>query len=133
MPVTAWVIDDSAVARQMSTYYLHEAGCVVVGEADNAFKGLGLFRQRRPKVVTLDRMMPRQFNVDSIELLRTMKREMREVAVIVVTVLQFDRTRANFLEEDVLAYVVKPLTQMSFEPARTRLRQIFPELADAQT
>ena len=131
MSVTALVIDDSAVARLMVTYYLHEAGCVVVAEGIDAFQGLGLFRQFRPDVVTLDLMMPRRFDVDSMALLRTMKREMPEVAVIVASVIRSDTRREEFVQEGVLAYVVKPLTQASFEPARTGLRQVFPELANA--
>jgi DNA-binding NarL/FixJ family response regulator len=94
-------------------------------------RGLELFRQLRPNIVTLDLMMPSQFNVDSMFLVQTMKREMPKVAVIVVSVIPFEKTRNDFLEEGVLAYVIKPLTPLSFEPVRTKLIEAFPELADA--
>jgi two-component system, chemotaxis family, chemotaxis protein CheY len=133
MSVNALVVDDSAAARQITSYYLRAAGCVVVAQATDALKGLDLFRQHRPNLVTLDLMMPRHFNVDSMVLLRTMKREMPEVAVIVVSVIPFEKTRKDFLQEGVLAYVLKPLTDRSFEPVRTKLMQTFPELATAHS
>jgi two-component system, chemotaxis family, chemotaxis protein CheY len=133
MSITALVVDDSPAARQIISYYLRAAGCMIVAEAGNALKGLELFRQLCPNVVTLDLMMPKQFNVDSMVLLRTMKLEMPKVAVIVVSVIPFEKTRKDFLEEGVLAYVVKPLTHLSFEPVRTKLIEAFPELADAHT
>jgi two-component system, chemotaxis family, chemotaxis protein CheY len=133
MSVNALVVDDSAAARQITSYYLSAAGCVVVAQATDALKGLDLFRQHRPNLVTLDLMMPRHFNVDSMVLLHTMKREMPELAVIVVSVIPFEKTRKDFLQEGVLAYVVKPLTDRSFEPVRTKLMQTFPELAAAHS
>lgn len=133
MSVTALVVDDSPTARHVISYYLSAAGCTVVAKAANALRGLELFRQHRPDVVTLDLMMPRQFNVDSAVLLRAMKREMPKVAVIVVSVIPFEKTRKDFLKEGVLAYVVKPLTHLSFKPVQAKLIEAFPELAHAHT
>jgi len=132
MSVTALIVDDSATARQIISYHLREAGCTIIGEAANATTALKLFRERKPAVVTLDLMMPRILNVDSMALLRTMKREMPEVAVIVVSVIPFEKTRNDFLEQGVLAYVRKPVNDSTFEPVRIKLRQVFPELAAAQ-
>jgi two-component system chemotaxis response regulator CheY len=128
MPITALVVDDSPTARQIICYYLRAAGCVAVGEASNALRGLELFRQLRPDVVTLDLMMPRHFGLDSMALLRTMKEEIPKLAVLVVSVIPFEKIRRDYLQEGVLAYVVKPLTEASFETARIRLMQTFPEL-----
>jgi response regulator of citrate/malate metabolism len=75
-------------------------------------------------------MMPRLFNVDSMGFLRAMKGEMPKVAVIVVSVIPFEKTRKDFLEEGVLTYVIKPLTPPSFEPVQTKLIAAFPELGD---
>jgi CheY-like chemotaxis protein len=45
MSITALVVDDSAAASQIISYYLRAAGCVVVAEAAEALKGLERFRQ----------------------------------------------------------------------------------------
>ncbi len=131
MPVTALIVDDSAISRQLISHYLGEAGCTVVGEAHNALQGLRLFRRLRPRLVTLDLMMPKVFDVDSMAVLRAMKREMPEVAVVVISVVPFEKTQHEFLEHGVLAYVVKPLNDFSFAPVRQKLVQTFPELAAA--
>jgi len=131
MSVTALVVDDSAAARQITSYFLRAAGCTIAAEAKSALEGLELFRHHRPNVVTLDLLMPRHFNIDSMVLLRTMKRELPEVAVIVVSVIPFEKTRDEFLQHGVIAYVVKPLNDFSFQPVRRKLVQAFPELAAA--
>ncbi len=131
MAVAALIIDDSAAARKIIAYYLRKAGCTIVGEAENALRALELFRRLRPKVVTLDLMMPRIFGIDSAALLTTMKEEMPEVAVIVVSVVPFEKTRADFLARGVMEYVIKPLTDTNFTPVRNKLVDAFPELAAA--
>lgn len=131
MPVTALVVDDSAFSRQIIGRYMSDAGCTVVGEARNALQGLKLFRKLRPDVVTFDLMMPTVFDVDSTALLREIKRERPEVAVVVISMVPFGKTQHDFLEQGVLAYVVKPLNDFSFEPVRRKLSLTFPELAGA--
>ncbi len=131
MVVTALIVDDSDFSRQLIGHYLAEAGCMVVGEARNALQGLKLFRKLRPNVVTLDLMMPKVLDIDSMAVLRAMKREMPEVAVVVISVVPFEKTQHDFLEHGVLAYVVKPLNDFSFEPVRQKLMRTFPELAAA--
>jgi two-component system chemotaxis response regulator CheY len=132
MPVTALVIDDCAAARETIGYHLREQGCIVVAEAANALWGLKLFRQYRPDLVSLDARMPRRFNLDSMTLLRAMKREMPEVAVIVVSVVPSEQTRRDYLKEGVLDYLVKPVTTQAFDPVAMKLIETFPELAANQ-
>ncbi|HEY2106572.1 MAG TPA: response regulator [Candidatus Binataceae bacterium] len=132
MPVTALIVDDSATARHVIGHHLREAGCVIIGEAANATIALRLFRERKPAVITLDLMMPRVLNVDSMALLRTMKREMPEVAIIVVSMIPFVKTRNDFLDQGALAFIRKPVDDTNFEPVRIKLRQLFHELAPTQ-
>ncbi len=133
MSVTALIVDDSKAARQVIGHYLRAAGCTIAGEAASATDGLKLFRELKPNVVTLDLMMPRLFKIDSMALLRTMKREQPGVVVIIVSVLPFEQTRREFLKQGALAYVVKPVTDASFQSARRKLVESFPELGEAHS
>jgi two-component system chemotaxis response regulator CheY len=129
MSVRVLIVDDSQAAREIIAHFLRAAGCVIAAGAANTADALRLFRKLKPEVVTLDLIMPRVFNIDSMGLLRTMKRESPEIAVIVISAVPFEKTREDFLRHGVLSYIVKPLTDQSFEPARLKLRQLHPELA----
>jgi two-component system chemotaxis response regulator CheY len=124
--VPALVIDDSPIARRIIRYHLVKLGFRVVGEADNAAQGLQLFRELKPKLVMLDVMMPERGGVSSLDAFRTMKRETPDVVVVVVSAVPFVKTRDTFLNEGATAYVVKPLSQFSFEPVRQKLQRLFP-------
>jgi two-component system chemotaxis response regulator CheY len=132
MSVTAVVVDDSATARQLISYHLHKAGCAMVGEATNAADALKLLRDIKPDIVTVDLMMPNKDNLDSMALVQAIKKEMPAVAIIVVSVIPFDKVRQSFIEEGVFAYIVKPFNDYAVEFLRAKLRRAFPELAAAR-
>lgn len=132
MPVTTLIVDDSNLASQIIRYHLEKIGCSVVGVARNAAQGLRLFRELKPRLITLDLMMPKIESIDSMMMLRAVKKETPETVVIVVSVVPFQKTQNNFHHGGVLAYIVKPFNQYSFEPVRIKLLRAFPELASAQ-
>jgi two-component system chemotaxis response regulator CheY len=129
MPVTAVVVDDSAAARQVIGYQLRQAGCEIVGEAANAADALELTREFEPNIVTLDLMMPAKNGIDSLALVRAIKKESPNVAIIVVSVMLSEKIRHDFLEEGVFAYIVKPFNDYALNTIRMKLKRIFPELA----
>jgi response regulator of citrate/malate metabolism len=73
--------------------------------------------------------MPEHEGISSLEAFRAMKREVPEIAVVVVSAVPFEKTRETFLSEGAFAYVIKPFSQFSFEPVRQKLQRIFPVLA----
>lgn len=130
MAVTALIVDDSAFAREVIAYHLRETRCTVVGEANNAAEGLKLFRKLNPDIVTVDLLMPISENVDAATLIKTMKQERSRVAIIVVSTIPFEKTMQNFLDQGVMAYIVKPFTEYSFRNTQLKLSRAFPELAN---
>jgi two-component system chemotaxis response regulator CheY len=132
MAVTALVVDDSAAARQIIGYHLRQAGCTVVGEAANAADALAVFRQHRPNIVSLDLLMPVKQELDSLALVRAIKKEAPDTAIIVVSVIPSEKVRRDYLEEGVFAYVVKPFNDFALDNIRLKLRRTFPELAAAR-
>lgn len=131
--VTALIVDDSNLSAQVIRYHLRSIGCAIIGEARNASEGLRLFRELKPDIITLDLMMPKIGTIDSMTMLRTVKQESRETVVIVASVIPFERTQNDFLDEGVLAYVIKPFNQFSFEPVRRKLMRAFPHLSKTGT
>ena len=129
MSVTAAVVDDSAAARQIISYHLRQAGCTIVGEAANAADALKLLRELRPNIVSLDLMMPVKDDLDSLALVRAIKKEAPQTAVIVVSVIPSEKIRRDFIEEGVFAYIVKPFNDFALDTIRLKLRRAFPELA----
>jgi two-component system, chemotaxis family, chemotaxis protein CheY len=132
MAITALIVDDSTIAAEIIRYHLERAGCTVVGDARNAAEGLKMFRLLRPDVVTLDLMMPKVEGLDSMAALRAMKQEAPDIVVIVVSIVPFEKTRDDFINEGVFAYVVKPFNQFSFKPVLEKLHRAFPGLAHVQ-
>ena len=127
MSVPALIIDDSPFARKILRHHLTKLGFKVVGEAETAAQGLKLFRDLKPKLVTLDVMMPERDGIDSLAALRTMRKEAPDIAVVVVvSAVPFEKTRDTFLKEGAMAYVIKPFSQFSFEPVRQKLHRAFP-------
>ena len=128
MAIRALIVDDSPFARKIIRHHLVKCGCEVVAEAENGVQAVALFKQKRPEIVTLDVMMPEVDGIDSLTAFRLMRKENPQVAIVVVSVLPFEKTRETFMREGAVAYVVKPFTQFSFEPVRQKLLRIFPEI-----
>ncbi|GEM_PF-418238 len=127
--VETLIVDDSAFARRIIRLQLEHLGCKVVGEADNGAQALKLFSALKPRLVTLDLMMPAVERVDALTAFRTIKKEAPNTAILIVTAVPFEKTRETFTEEGALGYIVKPFTPASFDQVRIRLLRVFPELA----
>ncbi|HVA40529.1 MAG TPA: response regulator [Candidatus Binataceae bacterium] len=125
MTLSALIIDDSPFARKIIRHHLVKLGFRVVGEAETAAQGLKLFRELKPRLITLDVMMPEREGLSSLAAFRTIRSEAPETAVVVVSAIPFEKTRDTFLNEGATAYVIKPFSQFSFEPVRQKLQRIF--------
>lgn len=128
MSVTALVVDDSAAARQIIGYHLRQVGCTIVGEAANAADALKLSRELKPNILSLDLIMPVKDDLDSLALVRVIKKEAPDTAIIVVSVIPSEKIRRDFAEEGVFAYIVKPFNDFALDTIRLKLRRTFPEL-----
>jgi two-component system chemotaxis response regulator CheY len=123
--VTTLIIDDSADSRKWLRQRLESVGCVVVGEAESPVGGLERFEALRPRLVTLDIVMPEIDGMTAIELLRRIKREDPEIAVLVISGRP-TATAHDFLKLGAIAYLEKPF--IDFADAARLLRAYFPEL-----
>jgi two-component system chemotaxis response regulator CheY len=123
--VTTLIVDDSGDSRQWLRHKLEGIGCVIVGEAESAAEGLARFEALRPRLVTLDIMMPEIDGMTALELLRRIGREDHEAAVLVVSVRPLADSH-DFMKLGAIGYLEKPF--IDFAEAAKLLRAYFPEL-----
>jgi two-component system, chemotaxis family, chemotaxis protein CheY len=124
--VEVMIVDDSEDFRYLLRKRLESYGCVVVAEATNAREGLDLFRAKRPRLVTLDLMMPDAPEFVPHDLFRQIRLESPQTAIVIVSVQRANTNASIFLREGALAYWEKSF--LNFDDVRRRLSHIFPDL-----
>ncbi|HZY59891.1 MAG TPA: response regulator [Candidatus Binataceae bacterium] len=127
MPLKTLLVDDSPTVRKAIRYHLMAYGCQDFSEADNAGQALELLRKEHHDLVTFDLMMPTLGGTSSEQAFAQMRREFPETAIVIISSIPYDKVKSEYINGGALAYVVKPLTRFSFEPARQRLRRLFEE------
>ena len=127
MSIKTLLVDDSATVRQAIRYHLLAHGCTNFAEAENAAQALELLRKEHYDLVTLDLMMPTLGGVTSDALFQTIRQEFPRTAVLIISSIPYEKVRSEYLGGGALAYIVKPFTRFSFEPARNKLRRLFHE------
>lgn len=127
MPVKALLVDDSPTVRKAIRYQLMVYGCRDFSEAGNAAQALELLRKERHNLVTLDLMMPTHEGLTSEQLFEKIRQELPRTAILVISSIPHEKVQSEYAEGGAIAYIVKPFTRFSFEPARHKLRRIFDE------
>jgi DNA-binding NarL/FixJ family response regulator len=126
MAVEVMIVDDSENFRFLLRKRLESYGCEVVAEATNAREGLALFRAKRPRLVTLDLMMPDAPEFVSHDLFRQIRHESPQTAIVIVSVQRASINASMFLSEGALAYWEKSF--LNFDDVRRRLSHVFPDM-----
>lgn len=104
MAVRTLIVDDSPVARKVLRHRFENRGFEVVGEASTAAEGLELFRTLRPRLVTLDLVMPKVGEeIDSKALFRVIRKERPEVAIVCAKRAVRGLERAEYLHRGAIA------------------------------
>ena len=119
------VVDDDADSRAALAEALREGGYSVETAAD-AFKGMGKIPDFSPDLVLTDLKMP---GMDGLELLRKLRSNGNDTAVVLTTAFADVETAVMALKEGAADYLTKPLdlTELSVvvarEMERVRLRR----------
>lgn len=106
--LTAVVVDDAPLMRQMLKDILVRHHFDVVGEAGDGAAALEMVKAKQPQLVTLDITMP---VMDGLEALSRIKRDWPEVQVVMVSAFG---ERSNILEAIKLGasnFIVKPFDE----------------------
>ena len=110
MSKTVLVVDDTAFMRMTLKNMLEGNGYEVVGEAEDGAKGIDLYKQLKPSLVTMDITMP---NMDGITAIKEIMSFDPSAAIIVVSAMGQKSLVIEALNAGAKDFVVKP-----FQPDR---------------
>jgi len=105
VPVRLLIADDHALVRSGLRRLLErEPDFEIVGEAGNGREAVELCRSLEPNLVLMDVRMP---EMDGLQATRTIKRELPEIAVLMVTVYDNDDYMLEAIKAGAAGYVLK--------------------------
>lgn len=102
-------IDDEPVIRKTFVAYLEDSGFEVI-EAENGLEGIAICRREHPDLVLCDIMMP---EMDGLEVLSVLSRELPEIPVIVVSGMGRLNDAIQALKQGAWDYLTKPIADMA--------------------
>ena len=99
------IAEDEPVARQaMARLFDLEDDIKVVGEAPNGEIAIDLARQALPDVILMDIRMPK---LDGISATQTIKKEMPNVAIVILTIYDDDASVFEAIKAGAIGYILK--------------------------
>lgn len=116
--ITAIIVDDEPLARQVVREYLSEHGDITVAaECSNGFEAVKAIEEKRPDLLFLDIQMPKLNGFEVLELIGH--------DLIVIFTTAYDEHALKAFEVHAADYLLKPFSQERFDAAlqhaRTRL------------
>src|SRR3712207_1218646 len=113
------ITDDHALVRDgLRSMLEDEPGLEVVGEAANGREGVELCRSLRPDLVLMDVRMP---EMDGLEATRTIKRELPETGVLMVTMHENRDYMLEATKAGAAGYVLKDASRNELVSAVRRV------------
>lgn len=102
---TVLIVDDSRTSRKILESILIEGGLTVVGQAEDGTKGVAMYKELKPDVVTMDITMP---VMDGVEALRQIKEFDPKARVVMVTAAGQKNKIIDALKLGVDDFLTKP-------------------------
>ncbi len=109
---TALVVDDSRIIRNGLKNVLEKLGHVVVGEAENGFDGVNLYKELYPDIVTMDITMPAKSGVkNGIDAVKQIKKFDEFANIIMITAHGEEQKVMQSIRNGAKGYILKPITR----------------------
>jgi two-component system chemotaxis response regulator CheY len=110
MGKTVLICDDALFLRTMLGNILKQAGCDVVGAADNGGEAGDRYRELKPDLVTMDIVMPDKGGIDAV---RDIVREDPDAKILMCSAMGQQGLVVEAIQAGAKDFVVKP-----FQPSR---------------
>jgi len=102
----ALIVDDNPVIREVLRLRMERLGWLVT-EAADASSGLRAFRSCKPRLVTLDLIMPINDGVGAVELAKAITDESPRTTLVVLSGFAGDQEVSNFFRKHRIALLSK--------------------------
>jgi len=102
--ISAIVIDDDSLMRELVTRVLEELGCLIVGIGKNGQAAAELYRENKPDLVFLDINMP---DVNGLDALRRIFRIDRNARVVMLTGVSDSTVAETCIQSGAIDYLQK--------------------------
>jgi two-component system LytT family response regulator len=108
--ITAAIIDDESLARQLIKKYLsYHTNIEVIYECSNGFEAIKKINEEKPDLIFLDIQMPKISGFEMLELL--------ENPPVIIFTTAYDQYALKAFEVNAVDYLLKPFSQERFDEA----------------
>ena len=114
------IVDDSNIIRRKIERCNESQLFTIVASAANGQEALRLFKETRPKVVTMDLTMPEMDGITCIEQLMTLDKDLR---ILVISALSDKATGIAALKKGARGFLCKPFTEEQLVSALLELTE----------
>ena len=112
------IVDDSRTSRKVLREILVRNGHVVVGEATNGEEGYLMYKELKPKIVTMDITMP---VMDGVECLSLIKKENPDAKVLMLTAAGQKEKMLESIKRGASEFIMKPFNEAEILDALERI------------
>ncbi|CAM3710483.1 response regulator [Mesobacillus zeae] len=99
------IVDDAKFMRITLSNILKQAGHEIAGEADNGRIAIGLYRELKPDLVTMDITMP---EMGGLEAVKAIREEFPESKIIMCSAMGHQKIIVEAIEAGAKDFIVKP-------------------------
>ncbi|WP_110929533.1 response regulator [Bacillus massiliglaciei] len=103
------IVDDAKFIRETIAQILQKAEFQIVGEAENGFEAISLYRTLKPDLVIMDITMPHMSGIDAV---KEIKKEYPAARIIMCSAIGQQRMVIEALEAGARDFIIKPFDEI---------------------
>jgi two-component system chemotaxis response regulator CheY len=107
MSCTVLLCDDSMFTRTMLRGIVENAGCEVVGEADNGRAAVEQYAALRPQLVLMDWVMPDMTGLEAVHEIRRMD---PDACIVMCSAMSQNKLVEEAIDAGAVGFIIKPFT-----------------------